>query len=106
LPDFEKGHHLCASPGASATKTATLLGVSTATVYKIISASYTNHEKTTTATRNSGRKSTLTERDRLILRTVSKNHITTAADPKILLEDLVSTKKVRRELHRSNINPQ
>jgi transposase len=49
------------------TKTATLLGVSRATVSKVMSA-YTNHGKTTSAKRNSGRKSTLTERDRRTLR--------------------------------------
>jgi hypothetical protein len=45
-----------------------------------MSAAYTNHGKTTSAKRNSGRKSTLAERDRRTLRrTVSKNEITTAA---------------------------
>jgi hypothetical protein len=47
--------------GASVTNTATLLGVSRATVSKVMSA-YTNHGKTTSAKRNSGRKTTLTER--------------------------------------------
>jgi transposase len=56
------------------TKTGALLGVSGATVSKVTSA-YTNHGKTTSAKRNSGRKSTLTERDRRTLRrSVSKNH--------------------------------
>jgi predicted transcriptional regulator len=65
--------------GASVTKTATLLGVSRATVSKVTSA-YTNHDKTTPAKRNSGRKLTLTERDsRTLGRIVSKNHRTTAA---------------------------
>jgi transposase len=60
-------------------KTATLLGVSRATVSKVMSA-YTNHGKTAAAKRNSGRKSTLTERDRHTLRKiVSKNSQTTAA---------------------------
>jgi predicted transcriptional regulator len=57
------------------TKTATLLGVSRATVSKVISV-YTNHGKTTLAKRNSWRKSTLTERDRR----TSKNHTATAAN--------------------------
>jgi hypothetical protein len=39
------------------TKTATLIGVSRATVSKLM-ASYMNHGKTTTVKRNSGRKST------------------------------------------------
>jgi predicted transcriptional regulator len=54
LPDFERGQivggHLA---GASVTKTATLLGVSTARVSKVMLA-YTNHGKTTSAKRNSG----------------------------------------------------
>jgi hypothetical protein len=70
---------------------------------------YTDHGKTTSAKRNSGRKSTPTERDRLTLRrTVSKNCRTTAAqvtaELNIHLEELVSTKTVRRELHKSNIH--
>jgi predicted transcriptional regulator len=65
--------------GASVTKPAELLGASRATVSKVLSA-YTNHDKTTSARRNSGRKLTLTERDRRIFRRiVSKNHTTTAA---------------------------
>jgi transposase len=79
LSDFERGQitgaHLT---GASETKTSTLFGVSTATVSKVMSA-YTNHGKTS-AKRNSGRKSTLTEREpRTLRRTVSKNHRTIAA---------------------------
>jgi hypothetical protein len=73
---------------------------------------YTNHGKTTPAKRNSGRKSTLTERDRRTLRrNVSKNHKPTAttgdrtAGLSIHLEDLVFTKTVRRELHKSDTNP-
>jgi transposase len=60
-------------------KTATLLGVLRATVSKVMSA-YTNHGKTTSAKRNSGRKSTVTEGDRRTLRRiVLKYHRTTAA---------------------------
>jgi hypothetical protein len=64
------------------------------TVSKVTSA-YTNHGKTTSEKRNSGRKSTLTERYRCALRrTVSKNHRTTAAqvtaELNIHLEDPVS----------------
>jgi hypothetical protein len=63
---------------ASVTETATL-GVSRATVPKVMSA-YTNHGKTTSAKKNSGQKSTLTERDcRTLRRIVLKNHRTTAA---------------------------
>jgi hypothetical protein len=49
--------------GAPATKTAILLGISRATDPKVTLA-YTNDRKTTSAKRNSRRKSTFTERDR------------------------------------------
>jgi hypothetical protein len=70
---------------------------------------YTNHEKTTSAKGNSGRKSTLLERDHHILRRiVSTNHTTTAAkvtgELNIHLEDPAPTKTARRELHKSNIH--
>jgi hypothetical protein len=65
--------------GASAIKTATLLGVSKATVSKVMSA-YTNHGKATSAKRNCWRTSTLTEGDRRTLRRIdSKSHRTTTA---------------------------
>ena len=41
--------------GESVTKTATLLGVSRAAVYKVVM-TYTHHGKTTSAKRNSGQK--------------------------------------------------
>jgi transposase len=80
LSDFERKKIAGASlVGASVTETATLLGLSRATVSKVMSA-YTNHGKTASAKRNSGRNSTFTERDRRALRrTVSKNHRTIAA---------------------------
>jgi hypothetical protein len=75
------------------TKAATLLGVLRATVPKVVLA-YTNHGKTS-AKRNSGQKSTLTERDCCTLRRIIlKNHTTTAADLNIHFEDPVSTKTV------------
>jgi transposase len=82
------------------------LGVSTATVSKVLSA-YMNHGKATSAKGNGGRISTMTKRDRRTLRTIaSKNHRSTAANVtaelNIHLQDLVSTKTVRRELHKSN----
>jgi transposase len=80
LPNFERGQIIDAHlADASVTETATLLGVSRATVFKIMSA-YANHGKTTSAKRNSGRKLTLTETDRRAWRRIVwKNHRTTAA---------------------------
>jgi transposase len=102
LVRFERGQIVDAClVGAFVTKTAPLLGASRATVSEVMSA-YTSHGKTTSAKRNSGRKSTLTERDRRTLRRIlSKRHRTTVphdttADLNIYLEDPVSTKKVRR----------
>jgi transposase len=62
LFDFERGQIVAARlAGAYVTETATLLGASRATVSRVMS-EYTNRGKTS-AKRNSGRKSTLTERD-------------------------------------------
>jgi transposase len=109
LYDFERGQMVDARlAGASVTKSATLLGVSRATVSKVLSA-HTNHGKTTSAKRNGARKSTLAERDlRTLGRIVSKNHRTTAAQVTVELnihpEDPVSTKSLRRELQKSYIH--
>jgi hypothetical protein len=60
LSDFERGQIVGAHlAGASMTKYATLLGVQRANVSKVC-----RHGKTTSAKRNTGPKSTLTERDR------------------------------------------
>jgi transposase len=109
LSDFERGEKVGARlAGASVPKSATLVGVSRATISKAMSA-YTNHEKTTLAKRNDGRKSTLTERDRRTLRRdASRNHTITEAhvaeELNIHPDDLVSTKTVRRELHKFSIH--
>jgi predicted transcriptional regulator len=109
LSDFEigqiTGEHLA---GASVKRIATLLGVSRAAGSKVMSA-YTNHEKTSSAKRNSVGKSTFTERDRATVRRfVSKNHKTATAqvtaELNIHLEDPFSTKTVQHELHKSNIH--
>jgi predicted transcriptional regulator len=78
--DFERGQIVCMRlAGASVTKTATLLGVSRATVSKVMPA-YTNHAKTISAMGDSGQKSTLTERDcHTLRRNVAKSHGNTAA---------------------------
>jgi transposase len=80
LSNFERGQIIGARlSGASVNKTVTLLGVSRATVSKVMSA-YTNHRMTTPAKKNSGRKTTLTVRDRhTVRRIVSKNYRTTTA---------------------------
>jgi len=70
---------------------------------------HTNCGKTSTAKRNSGRNPKRSEGDcRTLERIVSRNHRTTArkvtAELGIHLEDPVSTKTVRRELHKSNIH--
>jgi len=54
LSDFQRGQIVGGRlAGASATKEATLLGVSRAAVSKVM-AVYTNHRKTSSAERNSG----------------------------------------------------
>jgi hypothetical protein len=64
LFDFERGQIIDVRlAGASLTKTGTLLGVLRATVSNVMS-TCTNHGKTTSVKRDSGRKSMLTERDR------------------------------------------
>jgi hypothetical protein len=75
LSDVERGQTVVARlSGIYVAKTATLLSVSSAIVSKVMMA-YTNHGMTASAIRNSGRKSTLTERDLCTLRrVVSKNH--------------------------------
>jgi transposase len=97
LSKFERGQIVSARLAGESDKPATLLGVSRATVCKEMAA-YTNHGKTTSAKRNSGRKSTLTERDLSTLRIVSKNHRTAAtqvtAELNIHLKDPVSKNNV------------
>jgi hypothetical protein len=108
LSDFERGQIVGVRlAGASVIKTVILLGVSKATISKVMLA-YTNHRKTS-AKRKSVRKSTMTERDRRTSRrAVSKNHRVTLAqvivELSIHLEDHVFTKTLRREFHKSNIH--
>jgi transposase len=111
LSGFERGQLVGARvAGASVTNAATLLGISRATVPKVMSA-YRNRGKTTSAKRNSGRKSTLTERDlHTPRRTVSKNRTTaaaqvTAAQLNIHLEDPVFAKTVPRDVSFTDPTP-
>jgi transposase len=107
LSDFHTRHIFGARfAGEYVTETA-LLGVSRAVVFKVMTA-YTDHGKTSSAERYSGRKPKLSERDRRTMKwIVSKNHRTTSAkvtaELNIHLEGPLSTKTTRRELHRSNI---
>jgi hypothetical protein len=56
LSDFERGQVVGAcTTGASLTKAATLLCILKVTVSKVMLAAYTNHGKTASAKRNSGR---------------------------------------------------
>jgi hypothetical protein len=70
---------------------------------------YTNHGKTTSVKRNSGRNSTLTETDRRTLRRIiskkSQEYCSTGrVKLNIHLENFVSTKTGQREIHKSNIH--
>jgi hypothetical protein len=78
------------------------------TVSKVMS-TYINHGRITSVKRNNWQKSTLVEKDHCTLRrSVLKNHRTTTpqvtAELNIHLEDPVSTKTIRCDLHKSNIN--
>ena len=110
LSDFWRGQIVGAClAGASVTKMATLLGVSTAAVSTVMTV-YTNLGKTSSAKRNSCRKPKLSERVArcTLKRIVSEYHRTTAAkvtvELNIHLENPVSTKIVWQELHISSIH--
>uniref|UniRef100_A0A3B3RT27 Tc1-like transposase DDE domain-containing protein n=1 Tax=Paramormyrops kingsleyae TaxID=1676925 RepID=A0A3B3RT27_9TELE len=96
--------------GASVTRTASLCGVSRATVSRVMSA-YRYEGRTTSNRSNCGSKRKLSERDvRELTRIVSKKHKITAAqltaELNAHLDSPVSTKTVRRELHRLNMHSQ
>jgi len=101
LPDFQRGQIVGAHlAGASVTKTATLLGVSRAAVSKVMT-TYTNHGRTSSTKRNSGRKPKLSEMDcRTLKGIVSINHRSTAAkvtaELHIHLEDLFHKNNLMR----------
>jgi len=111
LSDFQSGQIVGARlAGASVTETATLLGVSRAAVSKVMT-TYTNHGRTSSAKRNSGRKPKLSERDRHTLkRIVSINYTSTAAkvtaELHIHLEDRFHKNSLMRasQIQHSNIH--
>jgi hypothetical protein len=80
LSDFQRGQNVGARlAGEIVIKSATLLGISRAAVPKVMT-SYTDHGKTSSVKRNSGRRPKLSERDRRTLKgIVSINHRTAAA---------------------------
>ena len=85
-----------------------MLGVSRAAVSVVMTA-HTSYGKTSSPKRNSGRNPKHSEGDgRTLDRIVSKNHRTTSpkvtAELSIHLEDPVSTKTVRRYLHKPNMH--
>ena len=109
LSDLKKGQIVGARmAGGSVTKTAELCGVARSTVSKVIK-SFEKEGKTTPLKQNSGRKQKLFARDRsTFTRIVRKDHKNTA--PRITaelnnhFENPVSSKAVRRELHKAGFH--
>lgn len=109
LTDFERGMIVGARlAGATVSETANIVGAGRSTVSTVMTA-YSKEGKTSSAKHNSGRKSKLTDRDRRALkRIVARKHKTTASqitsEMNTHLQEGVSVKTIRRELHRANIH--
>ncbi|XP_073410924.1 cytosolic arginine sensor for mTORC1 subunit 1 isoform X1 [Dendrobates tinctorius] len=109
LSDFQRGQIVGARmAGASVAESAQMLGVARGTVSKVMTA-FEREGKMSAAKHRSGRKSKLTERDHRTLKRIVREDRKTRA-PKITaelnehLQNPVSTKTVRRELHKSGFH--
>jgi hypothetical protein len=107
---WKRTDHWCTFSWGICDRPATLLGVSRATVSKVVLVYVMQRGKTTTMKRNSGWKSMLTGRDCCTLgKIVSKYHVTTAAQVNSSRTEYsswnpISTETIRCVLHKSNIH--
>ena len=106
ISDFKRGQIVSARMAcASVTKTAKLFGVESSTVSKVMIA-FEKERKTSLWKQNSGKKRKLSDRDRRTFTwIVRKDHKNTApkitAELNVPLENPVSSKIVRRKIHKA-----
>ena len=109
LSNFKRGQIVgVRMAGAWVTKTADLLGVTWCTITKVMIA-FEKEGKTSSRKQNSGRKRKLSDRDRRTFRRIVwKDHKTTGLKITVELNDhlenTVSLKTVRRELHKAGFH--